>query len=89
MSKKYVLGIDGGTGGLRVGLYDLDGNEYHCNGWSSSTSYFDEEANQVYSDWGYETYYLNDFHETEAKFTVNYTHFWVPEEPVVVELTAK
>ena len=27
MSKKYVLGIDGGTGGMRVGLYDLDGNE--------------------------------------------------------------
>ena len=74
---------------LESTYYDLDGNEYHCNGWSSSTSYFDEEANQVYSDWGYETYYLNDFHETEAKFTVNYTHFWVPEEPVVVELTAK
>ena len=32
MSKKYVLGIDGGTGGMRVGLYDLDGNEvaYHA-----------------------------------------------------------
>ena len=31
MSKKYVLGIDGGTGGMRVGLYDLDGIEvaYH------------------------------------------------------------
>ena len=27
MKKKYVLGIDGGTGGIRVGLYDLSGNE--------------------------------------------------------------
>ena len=32
MSQKYVLGIDGGTGGMRVGLYDLAGNEvaYHA-----------------------------------------------------------
>ncbi len=27
MAKKYVLGFDGGTGGMRVGIYDLDGNE--------------------------------------------------------------
>jgi len=27
MSKQYVIGIDGGTGGMRVGIYDLDGHE--------------------------------------------------------------
>lgn len=27
MSKKYVMGFDGGTGGMRVGIYDLEGNE--------------------------------------------------------------
>ena len=27
MAKKYVLGFDGGTGGMRVGIYDLEGNE--------------------------------------------------------------
>ena len=27
MSKKYVMGIDGGTGGVRVGIYDLEGRE--------------------------------------------------------------
>ena len=27
--------------------------------------------------------------EKEAIFEVNYTHFWVPEEPVVVELTSE
>lgn len=24
--KQYVMGIDGGTGGMRVGIYDLQGN---------------------------------------------------------------
>lgn len=27
MSKKYVLGFDGGTGGMRVGIYDREGHE--------------------------------------------------------------
>lgn len=27
MSKKYVLGFDGGTGGMRVGIYDMEGHE--------------------------------------------------------------
>ncbi len=27
MGKQYVLGFDGGTGGMRVGIYDLEGNE--------------------------------------------------------------
>lgn len=74
---------------LESTYYDLDGNEYHCGSWGSSQSCFDEESDQEYPDWGYETFYLEDFHEAEAIFKVNYTHFWVPEEPVVVELTAE
>lgn len=27
MEKKYVLGFDGGTGGMRVGIFDLEGHE--------------------------------------------------------------
>lgn len=27
MDKKYVMGCDGGTGGMRVGIYELDGTE--------------------------------------------------------------
>ncbi len=27
IKNQYVMGIDGGTGGMRVGIYDIDGNE--------------------------------------------------------------
>lgn len=69
--------------------YDMDGNEYHCGSWSTTTSFYDEKAEMEYPEWGNETYYLEDFYETEAMFRVHYTHFWTPEEPVVVELTGQ
>lgn len=52
MSNKYVMGIDGGTGGIRVGIYDLNGNEIVF----SSTKYdtFHENpgwAEQDPNDW--------------------------------------
>ena len=69
--------------------FDLEGNEYHCGSWGSSMNFIDETTMEEMDGWGDETYYLNDFHESEAIFEVNYTHFWVPEEPLVVELTSE
>jgi len=66
--------------------YDLEGNEYYCGSWSSGTSYYDEASQQSHPGWDYETYYLEDFHASKAVFKVHFTHFWVAEAPVVVEL---
>jgi len=74
---------------LGSNYYDMEGNEYFCGSMSSGMSFYDEEKQEFTREWDFETYYLEDFHEDEAIFEVNYTHFWVPEEPVVVELTAE
>ena len=67
--------------------YDLEGNEYHCGSWSSTVRTLDETTMEEVDGWGDETYYLEGFFESEGLFEVNYTHFWVPEEPLIVELT--
>lgn len=69
--------------------YDMEGNEYHCGSWGTGMSYYDEASEEQYPGWGYETYYLEDFYEKEGIFKVHYTHFWIPDEPVIVELTAE
>jgi len=69
--------------------YDLDGNEYHCNAWSTSMVFYDESTGEEVEGWGNETYFLEGFHEKEGLFKVYYTHFWIPEEPMVVELTSE
>lgn len=69
--------------------YDLEGNEHFCGSMSSGHSFYDEERMEFDDEWEFETYYLEDFHEAEAMFEVNYTHFWIPEEPMVVELTSE
>ena len=72
---------------LNSTYYDLDGNEYHCGSWSCSTVFYDETTMEEVKGWGDETYFLEGFHEKEAMFKVHYTHFWIPEEPLVIELT--
>lgn len=74
---------------LNSTYYDLEGNEYYCGRWSTTMNFIDEATMEELEGWGDETYYLEGFHEKEAIFEVNYTHFWVPEEPVVVELTSE
>ena len=69
--------------------YDLEGNEYFCGSMSSGHSFYDEERMEFDDEWEFETYYLEDFHEAESMFEVNYTHFWIPDEPMVVELTSE
>lgn len=52
MSKKYVLGIDGGTGGMRVGIYDLEGNEVVFASTEYKTYHAQPGyAEQVPADW--------------------------------------
>lgn len=69
--------------------YDMEGNAYHCGSWSSSVEFIDEATMEKMEGWGDETYYLEGFHAPEAVFEVNYTHFWVPEKPIVVDLVGQ
>ena len=69
--------------------HDLEGGEYYCGSWGSSFVHYDAATGQETPEWGDETYYLEDFHEDEALFRINYTHFWIPDTPVVVELTER
>lgn len=71
---------------LESTYHDLEGNEYFCGHWSSSFVHYDQTTGQETPEWGDETYYLEDFHEDEALFRINYTHFWIPDTPVIVEL---
>lgn len=66
--------------------HDLEGNAYHCGSWSSSVGFIDQATMEELDGWGDEIYYLEGFYEAEAIFEVHYTHFWVPETPLVVEL---
>lgn len=66
--------------------HDLEGGEYYCGSWGSSFVHYDAATGQEMPEWGDETYYLDGFSEDEAVFQVNYSRFWIPDEPVVVEL---
>ena len=48
MDKKYVLGFDGGTGGMRVGIFDMQGHEISF----ASTEY---ETRHPYPGWAEQT----------------------------------
>lgn len=57
-------------------FYDMEGNEYSINSWSSGwdteEGYFIEEVP------------LKDFHETEVYVMPSYSHLWTADEPVEV-----
>jgi hypothetical protein len=69
--------------------HDLSGTEYHCGSWGSGTDFYFGSEDDLHPNMDYETYYLEGFHETVGIFKVNYTHFWSPEDPVVIELTGE
>lgn len=59
--------------------YGPDGTEYYCGRMSSTVAMgngFDDE-----------TYYLDDYTQSEVVVKLNYSRFWTPDTPLVVELT--
>lgn len=59
--------------------YSPEGTEYFCGHMSSTVA--DENG---FDD---ETYYLDDYTESEVMVKLTYSRFWTPETPLIVKLT--
>lgn len=59
--------------------YGPDGTEYFCGHMSSTVA-----TENGFDD---ETYYLDDYTQSEVMVKLTYSRFWTPDTPLVVELT--
>lgn len=63
-----------------LGIHDAEGNDVD-SGELARTGHSGDDA-----EYSTETYRLNPTSAAEVWFEPNYTHFWMPEEPVFVEI---
>ncbi len=68
-----------------VDCYDGEGNKIHYSGmsWSSRGERDASPENPVMSE---VTYHFDDYTGTELYLQPNYTDFWYPSDPVIVEI---
>ena len=64
-------------------FYDVDGNEYEINQWSSTYGDFDEDGNATFF---YDEFPLKKFTGDEVWLTPHYSHNWVAEDLIVITI---
>ena len=64
-------------------FYDAEGNRYDINSWSST---FGEENEKGEITYFVEEFPLKDYHETEVWLCPHYSHMWIPQEPIRIEV---
>lgn len=67
--------------------YDAAGNEYFCGRYSCTTEPLEEATGEGIPEVTEETYYLDGFYEDTLVAKLLYSHFWIPEEPLTIELS--
>lgn len=65
---------------------DAQGQSYESSRYSSTMVFYDPETGEEIEGWREETYYLDGFYGDVVNLHANYSRFWIPADPVVVEL---
>ena len=68
---------------------DTQGRSYESSRYSSSVVLYDRETEEEREGWGEETYYLDGFYGDVVNLHANYSRFWIPAIPVMVELQSE